>query len=149
ATAAKRALPPGCRCAFVSYAGLVAGFVLRFLCFDFDFPDILFLLRAALYAPLPRITIRRRTFLKRSAKRALYTLDSCFRRNSRTVCYSRTKKLLAGMTNIRHSRLPLCHSGLFFCHSGESRNPSYSCDLGIAKEREARAFYAGFRPAPE
>jgi len=35
--------------------------------------------------------------------------------------------------------------GFFFCHSGESRNPSFSCALGIAKEREARAFYAGFR----
>jgi len=32
------------------------------------------------------------------------------------------------------------HSGLFFCHSGASRNPSFYCDLGIAKEREARAF---------
>jgi len=29
-------------------------------------------------------------------------------------------------------------------HSGESRNPSFSCGLGIAKEREARASYAGF-----
>jgi len=39
--------------------------------------------------------------------------------------------------------------GFFLCHSGASRNPSFSCDLGIAKEREARAFYAGFRLSPE
>jgi len=38
---------------------------------------------------------------------------------------------------------------LFFCHSGESRNPSSSCDLGIAKEREARALFTGFPPARE
>jgi len=51
---------------------------------------------------------------------------------------------------LRHSCETVCvktvsplffrHSGpFFFCHSGESRNPSFSCDLGIAKEREARA----------
>jgi len=43
----------------------------------------------------------------------------------------------------RHSGFFFRHSGffpsflLFFRHSGESRNPSFSCDLGIAKEREA------------
>jgi len=31
-----------------------------------------------------------------------------------------------------------------FLHSLERRNPSFSCDLGIAKEREARALFAGF-----
>jgi len=33
---------------------------------------------------------------------------------------------------------------LFFCHSGEGRNPSFSCAIGIAKEREARASFTGF-----
>jgi len=61
------------------------------------------------------------------------------------------------MANIRHSGFFFPsfrgfffrHSGFFFCHSGESRNPSFSCGLGIAKEREARALFTGFRLSPE
>jgi len=71
-----------------------------------------------------------RLFLRRSAKRALYMLDSCFPACVKTVSAS------------FFSAIP----GLFFCHSGESRNPSFSCALGIAKEREARTLFAGFPP---
>jgi len=52
-----------------------------------------------------------------------------------------------GLTGMTHSVIPAFfrHSG-FFCHSGEGRNPSCSCDLGIAKEREARTSFTGFPP---
>jgi len=50
--------------------------------------------------------------------------------------------LRAGRQEFAHT----AHSAIpsFFRHSGEGQNPSFSCDLGIAKEREARALFTGF-----
>jgi len=70
---------------------------------------------------------------------------SFFRHSGETGCVKTVSPLFFRHSGPLFSVIP----GFFFCHSGESRNPSFSCDLGIAKEREARAFYAGFRLSPE